>query len=177
MKDGLRSECKTCRKAATMVWRENNREKDRATTRLWRENNRERKAATDKVWRENNREHSRAWHRERYATDLPNKLLHLIRSAASRITGKPPRNKETLELLGCTLKEYIQYLESKFIEGMTWDNNTKEGWHIDHIKPLGEKELTLEEGQKRLHYTNTQPLWAKDNIAKGNKEQAVIEEK
>ena len=66
------------------------------------------------------------------------------------------------------MEHYIQHLESKFTEGMNWDNHTKKGWHIDHIKPLREKELTLEEKLERLHYTNTQPLWAEDNKAKGN---------
>ena len=62
---------------------------------------------------------------------------------------------------------------------MTWDNHTVDGWHIDHILPLNESGTTLteEEKIKRLHYTNTQPLWAQDNYSKGNKAQAVIEEK
>ena len=166
-KGGLKSQCKTCVRAANKLWRENNREKDRAAKKLWRENNREKDRAMNKVWWENNREKSRAWGRERYA-NIPHKLLHLIRLAVIRATGKSTRKKEALELLGCTLEEYVQYLESKFTEGMTWENHTTDGWHIDHIKPLREKELTLEEGQKRLHYTNTQPLWAKDNLAKGN---------
>ena len=163
-KDGLRSQCKTCGKAATMVWRENNREKQRATKKLWYENN---------------REYSRVRKRERYATDIPYKLRNLIKSAVIRAIGKNHGRKESLELLGCTLEEYIRYLESKFTEGMTWENHSSGGWHIDHIKPLNENgtELSKEEKLKRLHYTNTQPLWAKDNYSKGNKAQAVIEEK
>jgi hypothetical protein len=53
---------------------------------------------------------------------------------------------------------------------MTWENQGS--WHIDHIIPLkydNGEELTLEETIKRLHYLNTQPLWATENIIKGNR--------
>ena len=46
-------------------------------------------------------------------------------------------------------------------------------WHIDHWVPvqykLDEKTPTLEEVVRRLHYINTQPLWAIVNITKGNR--------
>jgi hypothetical protein len=49
---------------------------------------------------------------------------------------------------------------------MTWDNYGK--WHMDHIYPLSLAKTT-EEIEKLCHYTNLQPLWAVDNIRKGNK--------
>ena len=49
---------------------------------------------------------------------------------------------------------------------MTWDNYGE--WHIDHITPLKYNNPSLEEVIERLHYTNTQPLWAEDNLSKGN---------
>jgi len=62
----------------------------------------------------------------------------------------------------------MAHIEGEFKEGMTWENYGE--WHIDHIKPLGVKGLTEEEIIERLEFTNTQPLWAFDNISKGNKE-------
>ena len=54
---------------------------------------------------------------------------------------------------------------------MAWENYGT--WHIDHIKPLAYKENgevpTLEQTIERLHWTNTQPLWATENLAKGNR--------
>ena len=59
---------------------------------------------------------------------------------------------------------------------MTWDNHGQgEGkWNIDHIIPIkylgaAGGEPTLDEVAARLHFTNTQPMWAFENLAKGNR--------
>jgi len=72
--------------------------------------------------------------------------------------------------LGCSIAELKQHLESKFKDGMTWQNWTIDGWHIDHIKPLARFDLTnREQFLEACHYTNLQPLWAMDNYKKGDK--------
>ena len=72
--------------------------------------------------------------------------------------------------LGCTLGELKLYLESKFQPGMNWENHNQTGWHVDHIVPLSKFDLTeREEFLKACHYTNLQPLWAIDNLKKGNR--------
>jgi hypothetical protein len=77
---------------------------------------------------------------------------------------------KTTELLGCSFEKCKEHLESLFLEGMSWDNHGLFGWHIDHIVPCSSFDLTIPEEQKKcFHYTNLQPLWAKDNISKGNK--------
>ena len=72
--------------------------------------------------------------------------------------------------LGCKSGDFRAYIESKFQPGMTWENYGYYGWHIDHIKPLSRFNL-LDPIQyaEACHYTNLQPLWALDNIKKGNK--------
>lgn len=71
--------------------------------------------------------------------------------------------------LGCSVEELKVHLESKFQLGMTWDNYGE--WHIDHIKPLANYDLTNRIIFLELnHYTNLQPLWAEDNLQKKNKE-------
>ena len=78
------------------------------------------------------------------------------------------KTNKTFKMVGCTPKFLKEYLEKKFKPGMTWDNHTINGWHVDHIIPLDSAKN--EEDVKRLmHYTNLQPLWALDNIKKSNK--------
>ena len=51
---------------------------------------------------------------------------------------------------------------------MTWENHGD--WHIDHIRPCCSFNLLNDDDQKQcFHYTNLQPLWAKDNLMKGGK--------
>ena len=75
--------------------------------------------------------------------------------------------------LGCTVGKLAVYLESKFYDRddgttMGWHNRGQHGWHIDHIVPLNSFDLTnREQFLKACYYTNLQPLWEEDNIAKG----------
>jgi hypothetical protein len=74
------------------------------------------------------------------------------------------------ELIGCTIAKLRQHLEAQFIDGMSWENYGKHGWHVDHIRPCASFDLTDPEQQRQcFHYSNLQPLWAADNIRKGAK--------
>ena len=69
-------------------------------------------------------------------------------------------------LIGCEVDYLMYYIQSKFTKGMNWNNYGK--WHIDHIKPCCSFDLSkASEQRKCFHYTNLQPLWAKDNLSKG----------
>lgn len=79
------------------------------------------------------------------------------------------------DIIGCVLDEFREYIESRFPEGMTWDNYGE--WHIDHVVPLSHFKIVdennmcinIEEAKKANHYTNLQPLWAEDNLKKSNR--------
>lgn len=72
--------------------------------------------------------------------------------------------------VGCSLAELKRHLEAQFKPGMHWLNNTTEGWHIDHIRPLVAFDLTDPVQQRQAwHYTNLQPLWATENLSKGSR--------
>lgn len=77
------------------------------------------------------------------------------------------QTSKTAELLGCTYGEFRGHLESQFAPGMGWHNRSL--WHIDHIIPLCTAE-TVDDVMRLCHYTNLQPLWAKDNFAKAKGE-------
>ncbi len=76
------------------------------------------------------------------------------------------KKSKNIDVLGCSWDEFATYLESKFLDGMTFDNRNL--WHIDHIIPLASSK-SEEDVIKLNHYTNLQPLWAIDNLRKGCK--------
>ena len=70
--------------------------------------------------------------------------------------------------LGCTIAELKTHLESRFVNGMSWENRGK--WHIDHIRPLSSFDLTDRvQFLEACNWRNLQPLWAHENMAKGGK--------
>ena len=88
-------------------------------------------------------------------------------STAVRCALKAKKSKRSIEYLGCSVVDFKTHIESQFKEGMNWDNHGE--WHIDHITPLKYENPTIEEVMERLHWTNTQPLWATENISKSNR--------
>lgn len=97
-----------------------------------------------------------------------NKLIHNQRTRISKLLRGERKYNKTIDLIGCSVEFLKDYLEKQFITCMTWENYGK--WHVDHIKPCASFDLTTEEAQRKcFHYTNLQPLWAKDNLSKGSK--------
>jgi len=76
------------------------------------------------------------------------------------------KDSKTADVLGCDFDTFKTHIERKFTKGMSWSNYGK--WHLDHIYPIS-KATSFEMALKLNHYTNFQPLWAKDNISKNNK--------
>jgi hypothetical protein len=69
--------------------------------------------------------------------------------------------------LGCSLREFITYIERKWSDGMSWENHGQHGWHLDHVRPLASVDFNdPREASKAAHYTNYQPLWAEENRRK-----------
>jgi hypothetical protein len=132
----------------------------------------EQKKEYSRNYSKNNREkinkYLRTYNKERCKNDYLFKLKKNIRSLISISIRKQGFSKQskTFEYLGCTFEDFKIHLESKFVTGMSWDNRGK--WHIDHIYPISLAK-TKEDVIKLNHYTNFQPLWAEDNLRKGNK--------
>jgi Zn ribbon nucleic-acid-binding protein len=83
--------------------------------------------------------------------------------------GKVNKYHSAIELIGCDIEFYKQYLEQQFKPDMTWGNHGIL-WEIDHIKPCASFDLTDTNQQKEcFHHLNTQPLYYSDNRSKGSK--------
>ena len=79
----------------------------------------------------------------------------------------------SFEIIGCSKDDLRKHLESKFRDGMTWQNYGKH-WHIDHVVPLISAKSS-DEVKRLCHWTNLQPLTAFENISKGSKWHPVKE--
>lgn len=123
-------------------------------------------------WNKNNPGRATAQKRERRKTDLNFKLRSHARSRLWQILKKYDgiKRESAIKLLGCSIDDFKKHIESQFRPGMTWDNWSPNGWHIDHIKPLAVFDFTdLKQQQEALHYTNMQPLWWMENLLKAAK--------
>ena len=108
--------------------------------------------------------------KKRYNSDPYFRAVLCMRTRISKLLRlkNADKNNKFYNYLGCSKSEFIEYFQSKFKEGMTWENHGE--WHIDHIKPCASFNLLDEEEQKKcFHYTNLQPLWASENLTKGCK--------
>jgi hypothetical protein len=107
----------------------------------------------------------RSYEKTSFRKKLRSRLSCRIRNALRRT----PKSDRTITLLGCSIKDFMIYLESRFDVGMTWENYGKV-WHIDHIMPCAIFDLTKSDHQRRcFHFSNLQPLLGKDNLRKGAK--------
>jgi hypothetical protein len=121
--------------------------------------------ARTKKYREDNPEWYREYKRGWYGR---NKLrCTMSRGVWGCLSGRQ-KSSRTFDYIGCTVEELWLHLESQFQNGMTRENYGE--WHVDHIVPLYSFDFDndLENNLKiAWHYTNLQPLWAKDNLSKG----------
>lgn len=149
---GSRKSCRSCMRDYHKKIREKNKEKLAIQSRLRYEKKRE---ALGK--------------KARIPSDpITKRIKQNLRCRVSKTVSRGCKCASSIELVGCDKEFLKRYLESKFLEGMSWDNYGRDGWHIDHIKPCCSFDLLDPEQQKEcFHYTNLQPLWAEDNWRKG----------
>lgn len=160
----FRAMCKTCSGHYSNNWKKENPEQRKQSIKKWR--------------------------KEKSLNDINYKIKNCLRcriwnALKKNKKGEFTKNKRTMELIGCTIEEFIIHIEKQFKPNMTWKNHGKKGWEIDHIIPLDSFDLSsLEEQPKAFHYTNCQPLWATTEIARqhgdfesignGNKSNKII---
>ena len=199
-KAGLNSRCKECVKLVNAKWLElnkdrrnsyvrewkkenpesvkssktkyylNNIDKEKEKNAKWRNLNQDRHKELKKQWLENNKERVRKYDNDRFSQDTEFRLRKILRSRLRSSIKNNQKSGSAVRDLGCSIEVLAAHLEAQFLPGMTWDNWSVHGWHIDHIVPLDNFSLeNQEEFKKACHYTNLQPLWAKDNLSKGSK--------
>lgn len=121
-----------------------------------------------KEYNERNKEKRNKAHKNRLNNDEVYKFKVAVRKFICQSFKRRKQSKlmKTEEIIGCSFEELMNHICSLFQDGMTLENYGE--WQIDHITPLSLAN-TKEEVVSLCHYTNLQPLWAKDNRLKSNK--------
>lgn len=197
-KDGYRSRCKECRKQYAIENSEkikkyqqeyrklnkeeinrkqrefiNNlsddkREKYKKTKEKWIDDNKEHLKSYKKKWKKDNKIELRNKARKIYHTNINEKIKTNLRNRINKALKNNYKTGSAVKDLGCSIEEFKKYIEERFKPGMSWENHGE--WHLDHIKPLANFDLTdREQFLEACHYTNYHPLWAIDNLKKGDR--------
>jgi len=146
-----------------------NREKQIENNREYKRKNKEILAEKKKEYDKNYRERRTEIMKQRQKTDIQYKLKTALRSRINRAlkAQKGLKYEKSLNLIGCSIEFLKQHIESQFEPWMTWENHGFRGWHIDHIKPCFQFDLTDPAQQKEcFRYTNMRPLHWKENITR-----------
>lgn len=184
-----RKKCKECIKKRDKEYYKKHK-KERA---LYYQKNKESVLKKKKIFYKNNRErllnysiNYRKNHKTQNAKYMKNKRRNDIRFRLScNLRGKLyftikgyNKSLSTMFLVDCEVDYLMYHLQKQFKKGMSWDNygkgsngNGMKEWHIDHIKPCCQFDLSKSEEQRKcFHYSNLQPLWAKENHQKLQKD-------
>ena len=155
--------CIKCVLERNKKYKASNKEKVKIDKQLWKSNNKDNTNIKQQEWRR----HNTPSENQRLSLLLRNRVNAAIKTGQK--AGSAVRD------LGCSINKLKIHLQLKFHrnprgshECMTWNNHSRKGWYIDHIKPLSKFDLTdRTQFLEACHYTNLQPMWATDNLKKG----------
>lgn len=188
-RDGLRGDCRACQRDYHRIWYQKNIERQRRRAREDGKTDRVKERRkdryhTDEEYRlkrreqcrrskqkESSKQKDREYKRTKRATDPHFRLRENISRRIRDVLMGESKSAPTMVLMDCSMEHLRLHLESLWKPGMSWENWGVRGWHIDHIRPCASFDLTDPEQQKVcFHWTNLQPLWARENWAKGDRE-------
>lgn len=184
-KDGYCSNCKECVKKSRVrrgdkIREYNQSESGKKRSKKYKENNKDKNSQYQKKYILNldpevKRKRDREYMRKRMDRDFIFKLSHRLSSqlqqSLKRGGFKDLEKKKRMEdILGCSWEYFVEHMRSMYEEGMTDKNNTRYGWHIEHILPRSlAYGHSVEKLYELFHYTNLRPLWGEENLRKSNK--------
>ena len=147
----------------------NKSDKQRARSKEYYHANKENCKERTRKW---NKEHRAELNAKARAKRMSNNNLRVLNSLRHSLwhslkNSNNVKTQRVLELIGCSIEELVAYIESLWVEGMSWENYSLKGWHIDHIRPCASFDFSDIEQQKQcFRFSNLRPIWSKDNVSK-----------
>lgn len=165
-RNNYHSNCKICKYNKSKKYINVSKEQKAIYDKTYRSKHNETLKIKMKTYYENNKEKIISNVLENQKT-LIGKLKHNIRTRLGNAIKR--RSNSSKELLDCDIKIYIEYLEYQFDNDMNWENYGSY-WHIDHVNPINNFDLTnIEDIKKAFHFTNTRPLSVELNLSRSKK--------
>lgn len=142
---------------------EANKEARNAYKRQWRAQNKDKVRAG----REHMKTTRNAQRRARYKQDVKYRLDNQYRNMMRRsiAAARSGKTSSTSELMGYSSSDLKESVESKFLDGMSWENYGD--WHIDHMYPISRYvQDGIEDPSIINDLDNLIPMWSEHNIRK-----------
>ena len=157
-----RNPCKECQSEYQKQYRQANKEKIKELQRQRRLANKEELKEYQKEYQKNRKANDRVF-------ALRKNIGTQVRNMLKRTDGSK-QGESVLQYLPYTIEQLWDHLRSLYTEGMT-DENYGE-WHVDHIIPQSKllyDSMDHPNFLKCWALSNLQPLWAHENMSKGDK--------
>lgn len=171
----MRPICKSCHGTVQKAYYGDHVTERITYSAVYHESHREAVLAKQKIYRsgkdkDKQRVYKKIYEQNRRSRDVWYRVQTNLRCRIGKAVKGNLKEVSTMKLVGCSIKELRSHLERQFLPGMTWSNYGFTGWHIDHIKPCADFDLS-DPNQQAIcfHWSNLQPLWALDNLKKGRR--------
>jgi hypothetical protein len=156
-KDGLRYDCKECKRKVDKEWRLNNKDKITAYKRKNDQKNNKKYLPKKLAWEQKQRKENPEF---RIKQNLRNRLKNALKSN---------KKNKTFDIIDTSIEFFKDWLEYQFDSKMSWDNYGSY-WHIDHVIPCSSFNFThLEQQKECFNWKNCRPMEASSNMSKNNK--------
>ena len=199
-KDGLRSECKLCRKkqrninierakSLDKISRDRHKDKRRLRSKIYFSNNRENKKLYDNIYYTNNKNIIINKHSMSNKLRRKNDIIFYLRGRISTMIGCALKKNSSsksgmsiLKYLPYTITQLKQYLESLFEPWMTWENHgsyNRKQWNDNNLTTWT-WQLDHIMPQSELPYTsmedeNFKKCWALENLRPYSAKQNILD--
>ena len=167
--------CKECKKEQGLKrcrdYKKNNKDTVSLYNKTYKSDNKDYISEYNKKYNVENREkiqkRQTEQHLIRRKTDPAYKMSVVLRNRFRKFyTGI--NSKSMSNLVGCSYKNYLKWIEFNFTSEMSWDNHGSI-WHIDHVLLCHLFDHSNENDIKTcFNWKNTRPLLAKINLARKN---------
>jgi len=159
--------CKSCKNNYKKQWNKDNKNYCKEYQKQWDEDNREKRNEHTKRWYKDNRPIINKYIKNRLNTNPTLRLKHYISNQIRSSLKSNKAGRRWEDLVRYTIIDLKQHLEKQFESNMSWENYGE--WHIDHCRPVSWFDNSEEGVVKAWKLENLQPMWAHENLVKGNR--------